>query len=377
MRNVYVYILIMALVFYLTFSVIGGGLQGLLEMGICALQNLADTAMTAGHASPVIHSLVIEGIFNGVGSVLSFIPIIVVLFLFLSLLEDTGYMARVAFVMDKLLRKIGLSGKSIVPMLIGFGCTVPGVMATRTLASERDRKMTIILTPFMSCSAKLPIYGFFAQAFFPKAAWLIMVAMYILGILTGIIVALISKKTAFRGEAVPFVMELPNYRLPGIINVLHLMWDKTKDFLKRAFTVIMIATIVIWFLRTFNFHFSMVSDSSQSMLSAIAGFLAPVFKPLGFGDWRIVTALITGFMAKESVVSTVTVLFGSVGALLSAYSPLTIFALLTFCLLYTPCVAAVVSIRRELGWKWSSGIVIGQCLVAYAVSGIVALIGLL
>ena len=371
------FILIMGLVFYLTFSVIGGGLQGLLEMGIGALQSLVDTAMTVGNVNPVIHSLVIEGIFSGVGSVLSFIPIIVVLFLFLSLLEDTGYMARVAFVMDKLLRKIGLSGKSIVPMLIGFGCTVPGVMATRTLASERDRKMTIILTPFMSCSAKLPIYGFFAQAFFPKIAWLIMVIMYIIGILTGIVVALISKKTAFRGEAVPFVMELPNYRLPGIINVLHLMWDKTKDFLKRAFTVILIATIVIWFLRTFNFHLSMVNDSSQSMLSVIAGFLAPLFKPLGFGDWRIVIALITGFMAKESVVSTVTVLFGSVGALLSAYSPLTIFALLTFCLLYTPCVAAVVSIRRELGWKWSSGIVIGQCLVAYAVSGIVALIGLL
>ena len=372
-----IFVLIMALVFYLTFSVIGGGLQTLLEMGIDALTGVVDTAMSSGSFHPVIHSLVLDGIFSGVGSVLSFIPIIVVLFLFLSLLEDTGYMARVAFVMDKLLRKIGLSGKSIVPMLIGFGCTVPGVMATRTLASERDRKMTIIMTPFMSCSAKLPIYGFFAQAFFPKCAWLVMVAMYFIGIIMGIIVALISKKTAFRGEAVPFVMELPNYRLPGIKNVIHLMWDKTKDFLKRAFTVILIATIVIWFLRTFSFHLSMVTDSSQSMLAVIAGFLEPVFKPLGFGDWRIITALITGFMAKESVVSTVSVLFGSTSALVAAYSPLTMFALLVFCLLYTPCVAAVASIRRELGWKWSTGIVIGQCIVAYIGAGIVALVGLL
>lgn len=371
------FILIMGLVFFLTFNVIGGGLQNLLELGIHSLTGLVDTAMTAGNCNPVIHSLIVDGIFTGVGSVLSFVPIIVVLFLFLSLLEDTGYMARVAFVMDKLLRKIGLSGKSIVPMLIGFGCTVPGVMATRTLSSERDRKMTIMMTPYMSCSAKMPIYAFLSATFFPKCAWLVMIGMYVIGICIGIVVALVSKKTAFKGEAVPFVMELPNYRLPGIKNVLHLMWDKTKDFLKRAFTVILIATIIIWFLQTFNFRLAMVTDSSKSMLATIAGFIAPVFKPLGFGDWRVVTALITGFIAKESVVSTMSVLYGSVAVLTSQIAPLAAFSLLIFCLLYTPCVAAIASIKRELGIKWCLGIVIGQCLVAYIMALVVRLIGMI
>jgi len=371
------FILIMGLVFFLTFNVIGGGLQSLLELGIGSLSGVVDAAMTAGNWNPVIHSLVIEGIFQGVGSVITFVPIIVVLFLFLSLLEDTGYMARVAFVMDKLLRKIGLSGKSIVPMLIGFGCTVPGVMATRTLSSERDRKMTVMMTPFMSCSAKMPVYAFLSAIFFPKCAWLVMIAMYVIGIILGILVALVSKKTAFKGEAVPFVMELPNYRLPGAKNVFHLMWDKTKDFLKRAFSVILIATIIIWFLQKFNFRIAMVSDSSQSMLATIAGVIAPVFKPLGFGDWRIVTALITGFIAKESVVSTMSVLYGSVAALAGQIAPVAAFSLLVFCLLYTPCVAAIASIRRELGVKWSLGIVIGQCLIAYAAALVVSLVGLI
>ncbi len=371
------FVAIMALVFYMTFNVIGGNLQILLQMGISALTDLVDHLLTAGNVNVVIHSLIIDGVFNGVGTVLSFVPIIVVLFLFLSLLEDTGYMARVAFVMDKLLRKIGLSGKSVVPMLIGFGCTVPGVMSTRTLSSERDRKMTIMLTPFMSCSAKLPVYAFFASAFFPQCAWLVMVAMYFIGILVGVIVALVSKRTAFKGEAVPFVMELPNYRLPGAKNVLHLMWDKTKDFIKKAFTVILIATIVIWFLQTFDFHLTMVEDSSQSMLAVIAGFISPIFKPFGFGDWRVVTALVSGFMAKESVVSTLSILYGGMQGLILSISPVAAFALLVFCLLYTPCVAAIVSIRKELGVKWSLGIVVGQCLLAYVCAGLVTLIGLI
>ena len=371
------FIIIMGIIFYLTFGVIGKVLQDLIALGIDSLANVVDTAFTSWHVSGVLHSLVIEGIFNGVGTVLSFVPIIVVLFLFLSLLEDSGYMARVAFVMDKLLRKLGLSGKSIVPMLIGFGCTVPGVMATRTLASERDRKMTIMLTPFMSCSAKLPIYGFFAAAFFPKVSWLVMIALYVIGIIVGIIVALISKKTGFKGEAVPFVMELPNYRLPGVKNTLQLLWDKTKDFLKRAFTIILIATIVVWFLQRFNFRLQMVGDGEVSILSTIAGFIAPVFKPLGFGDWRIITALISGFMAKESVVSTVSMLYGSTAALLASITPKAAMSLLVFCLLYTPCVAAVASIRRELGHKWAFYVVFLQCAIAWVAALIVHLIGLL
>ena len=369
-----IFIVIMGLVFYLTFGVIGKWLQNLLELGIGSLSNVVDAAFTEWGVSKVLHSLVIDGIFNGVGTVLSFIPIIVVLFLFLSLLEDSGYMARVAFVMDKLLRKIGLSGKSIVPMLIGFGCTVPGVMATRTLSSERDRKMTIMLTPFMSCSAKLPVYGFFAAAFFPKYSWLVMIGMYLIGILVAIIVALIAKKTAFKGEPVPFVMELPNYRMPSPKNVLQLLWDKTKDFLKRAFTVIMIATIVIWFLQAFDFRLRLVEPGGRSMLSIIAGFIAPVFKPMGLGDWRIVTALISGFLAKESVLSSISMLFGSTAAITAALSPASAFALLVFCLLYTPCVAAISSIRRELGVKWSLGVVVGQCLIAYVCAELAYLI---
>ncbi|MGN0963683.1 MAG: ferrous iron transport protein B, partial [Clostridia bacterium] len=318
-----------------------------------------------------------DGIFNGVGTVLSFIPIIVTLFFFLSLLEDSGYMARVAFVMDKLLRKIGLSGRSIVPMLIGFGCTVPGVMASRTLPSERDRKMTIMLTPFMSCTAKLPIYGFFTAAFFPDHGGLVMLALYFTGIAVGILAALISKNTLFKGEAVPFVMELPNYRMPGAKNVLHLLWDKAKDFLQRAFTVIFIATVIIWFFQTFDFHLNVVSDSQTSILAMIAGFIAPIFKPLGFGDWQIATALIAGFIAKESVVSTLSVLYGSTAALLSAISPLAAASVLVFCLLYTPCVAAIASIRRELGVKWALAIVFGQCAVAWICALIIRLVGLL
>ena len=311
------------------------------------------------------------------GSVLSFVPIIVVLFFFLSLLEDSGYMARVAFVMDKLLRKIGLSGRSIVPMLVGFGCTVPGVMASRTLPSERDRKMTIMLTPFMSCSAKLPIYGFFTAIFFPGQGGLIMVGLYFLGILVGILAALLSKSTMFRGEAVPFVMELPNYRMPGVKNVAHLLWDKAKDFLQRAFTVIFIATIVVWFLQTFDFHLNLVSDSQNSMLATVAGLLSPIFAPLGFGDWRVSTALIAGFMAKESVVSTLSVLFGATENLLAVLSPLAAASLLVFCLLYTPCVAAIASVKRELGGKWALTMVIGQCAVAWVCAFVIRLIGLL
>ena len=362
---------IMAVVFWLTFNVIGAFLQGLLESGITALTDVVDHAMTAVHVNSVVHSLVIDGIFSGVGGVLSFLPIIVTLFFFLSLLEDSGYMARVAFIMDKLLRKLGLSGRSIVPMLVGFGCTVPGVMASRTLPSERDRKMTILLTPFMSCTAKLPIYAFFTAAFFPKRGALVMIGLYVFGIVMGILMALIFKKTAFKGEAVPFVMELPNYRLPGAKNVGHLLWDKAKDFLQRAFTVIFIATIVIWFLQNFDMGLNMVSDSQNSILALVAGVLAPIFLPVGFGDWRIVTALISGFMAKESVVSSLTVLFGSSAALQGTLTVAGAAALLVFCLLYTPCVAAIASVKRELGGKWAAAMVFGQCLIAWVVAFVV------
>ena len=356
---------IMGIVFWLTFSVIGAFLQGLLESGITYLTELADMAMQEAHVAGVLHSLIIDGIFNGVGGVLSFLPIIVTLFFFLSLLEDSGYMARVAFIMDKLLRKLGLSGRSIVPMLIGFGCTVPGVMASRTLPSERDRKMTILLTPFMSCTAKLPIYAFFTAAFFPKHGALVMISLYVFGIVMGIIMALIFKKTAFKGEAVPFVMELPNYRMPGLKNVGHLLWDKAKDFLQRAFTVIFIATIVIWFLQNFDTSLNMTTNSQNSILALVAGRLAPVFVPVGFGDWRIVTALISGFLAKESVVSSLTVLFGSTAALQSSINIPGAVALLVFCLLYTPCVAAIASVKRELGGKWATAMVVGQCVIAW------------
>ena len=365
---------IMALVFYLTFGVIGAFLSGILDMGIEALGGAIDQLMAAAHVNSVLHSLVMDGIFNGVGSVLSFLPVIVTLFFFLSLLEDSGYMARVAFVMDKLLRKIGLSGRSIVPMLIGFGCTVPGVMASRTLPSERDRRMTILLTPFMSCSAKLPIYAFFAAAFFPENSALVMILLYFGGIVMGILMALLLRRTMFSGEAVPFVMELPNYRMPGAKNVGHLLWDKAKDFLQRAFTVIFIATLVIWFLQTFDSHLNIVTDSKDSMLAMAASVIAPVFKPMGFGDWRISTALITGFMAKESVVSTLSVLFGSTEALLAAITPLAAASLLVFCLLYTPCVAAVAAIKRELGGKWAAGVVIGQCVIAWLAAFVVYMI---
>ncbi len=356
---------IMALVFWLTFNVIGAWLQGLLEQFIGWLTELADAGMTAWNVNDALHSLIINGIFNGVGSVLSFLPIIVTLFFFLSLLEDTGYMARVAFVMDKLLRKIGLSGRSIVPLLVGFGCSVPGVMASRTLPSERDRKMTIMLIPFMSCTAKLPIYGFFTAAFFPEYSGLIMVALYFGGIAVGILVAMIAKNSIFKGDAVPFVMELPNYRMPGAKNVLQLLWDKAKDFLQRAFTVIFLATIIVWFLTTFSLHLNMVTESKDSILAGIAGVIAPVFAPLGFGDWRISTALITGFIAKESVVSTLSILFGTTTALTSLISTKAAAALLVFCLLYTPCIAAIASIRRELGQKWAIGVVILQCAIAW------------
>ena len=362
---------IMGLVFWLTFNVIGAFLSNLLDMGIGALTDIVDRGMTAANVNPVLHSLVIDGIFTGVGSVLSFLPVIVTLFFFLSMLEDSGYMARVAFVMDKLLRKIGLSGRSVVPMLIGFGCTVPGVMASRTLPSERDRKMTILLTPFMSCSAKLPIYSFFAAAFFPGKGALVMVILYFTGILVGILMALLMRGTMFKGEAVPFVMELPNYRMPGAKNVAQLLWEKAKDFLQRAFTVIFVATIIIWFLQTFDLRFNIVSDSKDSILAVVAGWIAPIFAPLGFGDWRISTALITGFMAKESVVSTLTVLFGSSTALATLLTPLSAASLLVFCLLYTPCVAAIASVKRELGGKWAAGVVIGQCVIAWLMAGLV------
>lgn len=368
---------IMGIVFWLTFNVIGAFLSDLLDMGITWLTGITDAALRAMDVNSAVHSLVIDGIFTGVGSVLSFLPIIVTLFFFLSMLEDSGYMARVAFVMDKLLRKIGLSGRSIVPMLIGFGCTVPGVMASRTLSSERDRKMTILLTPFMSCSAKLPIYAFFTAAFFPGQGALIMVLLYFIGIAVGILVALLLKGSVFKGEPVPFVMELPNYRLPGTKNVVQLLWEKAKDFLQRAFTVIFIATIAIWFLQTFDLHFKIVKDSQDSILASAAGIIAPIFKPLGFGDWRISTALITGFMAKESVVSTLSVLIPSKEVLLGLLTPLTASALLVFCLLYTPCVAAVASIKRELGGKWAVAVVIGQCVIAWLAAFMIHGIGFL
>ena len=356
---------IMALVFYLTFGVIGLALQNLLEVGIDALTAAVDFTLTAWNVNAAVHSLVIDGIFTGVGSVLSFLPIIVTLFFFLSLLEDTGYMARVAFVMDKLLRRIGLSGRSIVPMLIGFGCTVPGVMASRTLPSERDRKMTILLTPFMSCSAKLPIYSLFAAAFFPEHAALVMVSLYFLGIAVGILMAILLKSSVFKGEAVPFVMELPNYRLPGLKNVVQLLWEKARDFLQRAFTVIFVATIIIWFLQSFDLRLSLTADPQQSILAWLASGIAPLFAPLGFADWRVSTALITGFMAKESVVSTLTILYGSSAAFAAALSPAAAAPLLVFCLLYTPCIAAVASVKRELGGKWALIMVANQCIVAW------------
>jgi len=370
------FIAIMSLVFYLTFNVIGAGLQDLLAAGIGLLQDQVDAAMTAAGVNEAMHSLVIDGIFQGVGTVLSFLPIIVTLFFFLSLLEDTGYMARIAFVMDKWLRRIGLSGRSIVPLLIGFGCSVPAIMSTRTLPSERDRRMTILLTPFMSCSAKLPIYGFFIAAFFGDYGALPMIVLYFGAMLVGIVVAYLGKNTIFKGEAVPFVMELPNYRMPGRRNVMQLLWEKSKDFLERAFSVIFIATIVIWFLQTFDFRLDMVTDSSESMLAAVAGIIAPIFAPLGFGDWRISTALISGFMAKESVVSTLGVLFGT-SSISTVLTPLSAASLLAFCLLYTPCVAATTSVKRELGTTWAIWVVIFQCVVAWIVSFIVHTIGML
>ncbi|MDO4187412.1 MAG: ferrous iron transport protein B [Lachnospiraceae bacterium] len=359
------FIAIMAAVFFLTFNVFGAALQELLETVISKAIDGFDVVLVASGVNDTLRSLLIDGICSGVGNVLSFLPIIVILFLFLSLLEDTGYMARVAFVMDKLLRKLGLSGRSIVPMLIGFGCTVPGVMASRTLPSERDRKMTILLTPFMSCSAKLPIYAFLTAAFFPRNGGVVMVSLYFIGIFVGIIIALALRNTVFRGEAVPFVMELPNYRLPGVKNVTMLLWDKAKDFLQRAFTVIFVASICIWFLQRFDIHMNSVIDSKDSILAMISGFIAPVFKPMGYGDFRVCTALVSGFMAKESVVSTLYVLFGSKEAILAALTPASAFSLLVFCLLYTPCVAAIAAVKRELGGKWAFVVVLGQCVVAW------------
>lgn len=371
------FIAIMALVFWLTFNVIGVWLNDGLDWLIGLATDYTDQTLTALEVNASIHSLIIDAIFNGVGSVLSFLPTIVVLFFFLSFLEDSGYMARVAFVMDTLLRRIGLSGRSIVPMLIGFGCTVPGVMASRTLPSERDRKMTILLTPFMSCSAKLPIYAFFVAAFFPGEGALIMIGLYLLGIVVAVLLGYLMKNTIFKGEAVPFVMELPNYRMPGAKNVMLLLWDKAKDFLQRAFTVIFVATIIIWFLQTFDFQLNPVEDSQMSILAVIAGWVSPIFTPLGFDDWRITTALIGGFMAKESVVSSLSVLFGSTEALTATLSTLTALALLVFCLLYTPCVASIATIKRELGGRWALGVAIFQCVIAWIVALIVRLIGLM
>lgn len=362
---------IMGIVFFLTFNVIGSFLQGILENGVAVVTNYVDTLLTQAQINVALHSLIIDGIFNGVGTVLSFLPIIVTLFFFLSILEDSGYMARVAFIMDKLLRKIGLSGRSIVPMLIGFGCTVPGVMASRTLSSRRDRQMTIILTPFMSCSAKLPIYAFFTSVFFPGKGALVMIFLYVFGILTGIIFALILKGSLFKGEPVPFVMELPNYRMPGAKNVCQLLWEKAKDFLQRAFTVIFVATIIIWFLQTFDLKFNIVTESKESILAILAGYIAPIFSPLGFGDWRISTALISGFMAKESVVSTLSILYGSTQSLLMSLTTPAALSLLIFCLLYTPCIAAIASIKRELNGKWALIVVFGQCLIAWLSSFVV------
>ena len=362
---------IMGIVFFLTFNVIGSFLQGILENGVSIVTNYVDTLLTQAQINVALHSLIIDGIFNGVGTVLSFLPIIVTLFFFLSILEDSGYMARVAFIMDKLLRKIGLSGRSIVPMLIGFGCTVPGVMASRTLSSRRDRQMTIILTPFMSCSAKLPIYAFFTSVFFPGKGALVMIFLYVFGILTGIIFALILKGSLFKGEPVPFVMELPNYRMPGAKNVCQLLWEKAKDFLQRAFTVIFVATIVIWFLQTFDLRFNIVTESKDGILAILAGYITPIFNPLGFGDWRISTALISGFMAKESVVSTLSILYGSTQSLLMSLTTPAALSLLIFCLLYTPCIAAIAAIKRELNGKWALIVVFGQCLIAWLASFVV------
>ena len=372
-----VFIGIMALVFVLTFNVIGAFLQGLLEVAVDALKGWTAAAMAAGHVNEAIQSLVLDGIFEGVGSVLSFLPIIVVMFFFLSMLEDSGYVARVAFFMDKILRKIGLSGRSIVPLLIGFGCTVPAVMSTRTLPSDRDRRMTILLTPFMSCTAKLPIYAFFVSAFWPGKGGFIMTGLYVIGILAGILVAFLFKKTLFKGEAVPFVMELPNYRLPGLKNVLRLMWDKAKDFLHRAFSVILIATIVVWFLQSFTFTFDLAANSHDSILAGVAGVLAPIFAPAGLGDWRIVTSLISGFMAKESVVSILEVLYGAEGGVTAAMSTLTAMSLLIFSLLYTPCVAAIASIRREMGSRWAVGVVLWQCVIAWVAAVLVRVVGVM
>lgn len=359
------FIAIMGLVFYLTFNVIGAALSNVLDILITFVTNGVDNLLTAMNVNSVLHALIIDGIFNGVGSVLSFLPIIVTLFFFLSILEDSGYMARVAFIMDKLLRKLGLSGRSIVPMLIGFGCSVPGVMASRTLSSERDRRMTVLLTPFMSCSAKVPIYAFFSAAFFPHYAALVMIGMYFIGIIVGIIMAFIFKKTLFKGEPVPFVMELPNYRMPGAKNVVHLLWEKAKDFLQKAFSIIFIATILIWFMQNFDIRLNVVSDSRQSILAVLAGMITPLFKPLGFGDWRLVTAILTGVMAKESVVSTISILFGSTIEMVSVISAAGAMSFLVFCLLYTPCVAAIASVKKELGGKWAAYVVVIQCVVAW------------
>ena len=363
-----IFILIMGLVFFLTFNVIGAGLQWLLEQGIDLLTQATEKALTDANVNDVIHSLIIDGIFEGVGSVLSFLPIVVVMFFFLSLLEDSGYIARIAFFMDKLLRKIGLSGRSIVPLLIGFGCTVPAVMSTRTLPSDRDRKMTIILTPFMSCTAKLPIYAFFVSTFFPGRGGLIMIGLYLLSIIVGILIAFLYKKVLFKGEAAPFVMELPNYRLPSLRSTLQLMWEKAKDFLQKAFSVILIATVVVWALQSFDIRFNLVTDSSQSVMALIAGFISPVMKPLGLGDWRITTSLISGFMAKESVVSVLEVLFGAEGGISAVLGTVEAGTLLIFSLLYTPCIAAIASVKRELGWKWSVAVVAWQCILAWIVS---------
>lgn len=359
------FIAIMGLVFYLTFNVIGAALSNVLDVLITFVTNGVDNLLTAMNVNSVLHALIIDGIFNGVGSVLSFLPIIVTLFFFLSILEDSGYMARVAFIMDKLLRKLGLSGRSIVPMLIGFGCSVPGVMASRTLSSERDRRMTVLLTPFMSCSAKVPIYAFFSAAFFPHYAALVIIGMYFIGIIVGIIMAFIFKKTLFKGEPVPFVMELPNYRMPGAKNVVHLLWEKAKDFLQKAFSIIFIATILIWFMQNFDIRLNVVADSRQSILAVLAGMITPLFKPLGFGDWRLVTAILTGVMAKESVVSTISILFGSTIEMVSVISAAGAMSFLVFCLLYTPCVAAIASVKKELGGKWAAYVVVIQCVVAW------------
>ena len=372
-----IFIVIMGLVFFLTFNVIGVGLQWLLEQGIDLLTNLTEKALVAAGVNDVIQSLIIKGIFEGVGSVLSFLPIVVVMFFFLSLLEDSGYIARIAFFMDKLLRKIGLSGRSIVPLLIGFGCTVPAVMSTRTLPSDRDRKMTVILTPFMSCTAKLPIYAFFVNAFFPGCGGLVMTGLYLLSIVVGILIAFLYKKVLFKGEAAPFVMELPNYRLPSMRSTLQLMWEKAKDFLQKAFSVILIATVVVWFLQSFDTRFNLVTDSQQSIMALIAGFIAPVMQPLGLGDWRIVTSLISGFMAKESVVSVLEVLFGAEGGITAVLGVVEAGTLLIFSLLYTPCVAAIASVKRELGWKWAVAVVLWQCILAWIVSFLFRIIVLL